>query len=64
MAEIRVVMSVTPEEALELAQALKTARQVQANRVLKPQKPKITVGVLADALQAVGINDAKLIEYN
>lgn len=58
-----VVMCFTPEEALEVAQALKIAKVVKSQRILKPlNPPPLTLGILADAFLEAGISEAALVK--
>ena len=57
-----VVMCFTPEEALEVARAIKVSKEAKFQSILKPLGPPvITVGVLADAIKEAGIAEAKLV---
>ncbi len=57
-----VVMAFTPEEALEVAHAVKEAKKRKTQSVLKPlAPPAITVQVLAEAMKDAGIEEAKLV---
>ncbi len=58
-----VVMSFSPEQALEVALAVKAAKDKKQESIIKPMKPPvITVELLTKAIQEAGIQDAKLVK--
>jgi len=62
--EVLVLFTMTPEQAVEAANAIVASRKQDANRVLVPKRTAVTYGALVDALEAAGITNAKLIDPN
>ncbi len=57
-----VVMSFTPQEAFEVALAVKAARERKQESIIKPAKPPvITIELLTKVIQEAGIQEAKLV---